>query len=205
MSTDMFLPPAAQLDIVRQRNKERNWGFTEQDFANLAEQPAWPDKLSAVVLEVSLDTVHQTFEEAWHLAKSIQPNHWRWEELRSDQDNLRLLPGITHQRGLRWRVIDLAANWDTKQGVRPADVRDPKMSPHSAILWAASYFPKWVQAMDGTTAPFVWIPGYQVSVGLGRWASVPGLDLGRSNRGLCLGAADAHGRNECWAVPAFRE
>jgi hypothetical protein len=139
---EMFISPGKQLDLARERSMERDWCFTDDDFAALGEPPTWPeDKLSVVVLDISIDTVEHTFEEAWHFAASVQPNHWRWNELKSDADHLRLLPGITHKRGLRWRVVDLGANLDKAQGMSPREVRRSSISPSSEVLWAASYFP----------------------------------------------------------------
>ena len=203
----LFIPPEAQLALVRQRNTECRWGFTDADFAALGEPPSWPDDpLCAVVLDVSLDTVQQTFEEAWHFAAAVQPGNWRWGQVLSDEKHLQLLPGITHQRGLRWQVVDLGANWDKRNGIAPEAVRDPKTSPHSAIIWAASYFPKWVQAMDGESVSFVWLPGYQLTVlGSQPWASVPDLDWYRSSRRVRLYAHFAGNRSCGWAVPSLRE
>jgi hypothetical protein len=203
----LFMPAAFQRNLVQLWNAWSEWRFTDADFAALGEPPAWPeDKLSAVVLDVSLDTVQQTFDEAWDCAISVQPNSWRWEELKSDADHLRLLPGIAHQRGLRWRVVDLADNWDQKNGIAPANVRNPRTSPSSAVLWAASYFSKWIQAMDGKTVPYVWIPGYQVTVaGFGQWSGVPNLNWYRVSRGVHLYASHGGHRNSHYAVPALRE
>lgn len=202
-----FISAAEQLELVRKRSAERNWGFTDQDFASLGEPPAWPEgDLCAVVLEVCLDTVQQTFEEAWLWASEVQPNHWRWEKLLSDEESLRLLSGIQHQRGLRWRVVDLAANWDKKDGIRPMDVRNPKKSPHCAILWAAALFPAWVQAMDGTKVPYAWMAGYELSVsGSQSWSDVPYLCFNRGSREVKLNAAYGGSRSAYWAVPEFRE
>ncbi len=195
-----FTPAAEQLELVKKRNAEREWGFTDAYFAALGDPPAWPDgELCAVVLDVSLETVQKTFEEGWLWAGEVQPDRWRWEKLLSDEKSLRLLAGIQYQRGLRWRVMDLAANWDKKDGIRPMDVRSPEKSPHSAILWAAALFPAWVQAMDGVNVPYVWIPGYEASVsGYRPWAFVPGLYFGRDAREVKFVA----GR---WAVPESRE
>ena len=201
-----FIKPAAQLELVRDRNKERNWGFTNQDFKALGESPAWPDgKLSAVVLDVSLENVQRTFEEAWYFAASVQPSNCRWKRIESDADHLRLLPGITHKRGLRWRVIDLASNWDRKKGISPADVRDSNASPNSAVLWAASYFPKWVQAMDGVGVPFVWIPGYEVTIPSN--IHVPRvfyLSWHHCSQRIELDTSGPDVRDPYWAVPTFR-
>ncbi|MDZ4243821.1 MAG: hypothetical protein U1C57_01815 [Candidatus Doudnabacteria bacterium] len=203
----MFIPADKQLGLVRERNVERRWGFTEEDFTKLGPAPVWPSgKISAVILEVSLDTIEKTLEEAWLFAHSAQVDNWRWEEVKSDPGHLRLFPGIEHKRGLVWRVVDLAANWDKKDGIRPKDVRNTEKSPHSAVLWAASYFPKWIQAMDGTIVPYVWIPGYELSVsGYKPWSSVPDLRFSRGYRRIRLDAHDYGPRNGSYAVPEFRE
>src|SRR5439155_19318018 len=159
--------------------------------------------LSAVVLDVSLNTVQQTFEEAWHFATLTNSAGWRSGEIVTDSDHLQLLPGMAHRRGLRWILIDFAANWDKKIGLAPGDVRNQLLSPHSAVLWAASYFPEWVQAMDGITVPYVWIPGYVIVVpGAERLQMVPYLALHRSLRKLTLGIGTARSRDTYWAVPA---
>src|SRR5579859_1622029 len=81
---EKFIAPVTQRDIARQRNKERNWGFTEDDFVALGKPPAWwpEEKLSVVVLDISLDTVEHTFEEAWYFAASVQPNHLLWNKIK---------------------------------------------------------------------------------------------------------------------------
>lgn len=204
---DLFIVPEAQLAFARQRNHEHGWGFTDEDFTALGDPPPWPSGyLTAIILDVTLDLVGRTFEEAWYYATAVQPGSWRWNEVKSDADHLRLLAGITFERGLRWRVVDLAAHWDKRGGTRLKDVRDPKTSPSSAILWAASYFPKWVQAMEGVTVPYIWIPGYEISVSGSRsWSYVPCLYWSLAERGVRLSGLPADGRFGDWAVPAFRE
>ena len=208
LAKDWFVPSEAQLEIVRRRNAERKWSFTNKDFDKLGDPPAWPTgQLCPVVLEVVLDTVQNTFEEAWHFAKSVQPDSWRWREVKSDSKHLRLLSGIKRQRGLRWRVVDLAANWDKSDGIRPMDVRNPKTSPHSAILWAASYFPNWIQAIDGVNVPYAWIPGYELIVpGHRPWSYMPFLYWNRGGRRVVRLYADhCDNPHQGWAVPEFRE
>jgi len=202
----MFVQTSAQLDIVCRRNRERGWDFRKKDFAARGEPPAWPsDRLSAVVLDVSLDTVEKTFDEAWRCAMSVQKNDWRSDKIGYDAGHVRLLPGITHKRGLRWRVIDLGANWNRRTGISPADVRNAKTSPHSAILWAASYFPKWVREMDGVTVPHVWIPGYQLNVASSDdWSETPCLYWCHSKSSVGLLTIDANDESTWWAVPEFR-
>lgn len=203
---DMFIPPAKQLELVHRWNIERSWGFIDAEFTALNEPPAWPKgKLSCVILEVSLDTVEMTFNEAWHLIIAAQRgNHWPCTKFES----LRLLLGITHQRGLKWRVVDLVAYWDHERGIRPMDVRSPEKSPHSAILWAGAFFPRWVQGMDGITVPYVWIPGYEASVGGCKpWSHMPNLSFGCSDYKVRLLTDSC---NRCrqdgdWAVPEFQD
>ena len=166
------IPPATQIGCALLRSDDRGWGFTKKDFAVL-DLPRWPDgKLCAAVLDVQLDTVQQTFEEAWHFASSAYPNSWQHGQIKSDSDNLRLLSGMKHKRGLSWQLIDLGdrRNWT------PQVVRSPETSPASAILWAASYFPAWVQAMDGEAVPYVFLPGYELFMPLdAEWSFSPYL------------------------------
>lgn len=132
--------------------------------------------------------------------------NWRWLEIKSDLKHLRLLAGIKHQRGLKWRVINLAANWDCEDGIRPIDVRSSAKSPHSAILWAAAYFPAWVAAMDGVNVAGVWIPGYEIRESDGRaWSLVPFLFFDRDAREVVLNADSRGDSDRDCAVPEFRE
>jgi hypothetical protein len=203
----LFIPPDMQLHVVRQRNLKRNWRFTDDDFRLLGEPPPWPGRnLYAVVLDVTLDTVPQTFEEAWNLAAVVQRSAWCWHQLKADSNHLRLLPGVRHHRGLRWVIIDLGANWEQKTGISPADVRSPQTSPASALLWAASYFPRWPQAMDGINVPYVWIPGYQLTTAdLGAWELVPFLGWYRLCHAVTLSGIYARHRHNGWAVPELRQ
>ncbi len=205
----LFVPAYQQLNCVKSRNITRKWGFTDEHFEKLGEPPAWPSGLlSAVVLDVGLDTISHTFEEAWacivESQKDHNGNHWRWDSIKTDKDHLRLYGGKSHERGLKWRIIDFDAHWDKKDGVKPQDVRGAN-SPDSACLWAASYFPKYVQAMDGENVPYMWIPGYELNVdGSTPWAGVPGLRWVRVYRRVRLYAGFADNRYQIWAVPSPR-
>lgn len=169
------IPPAEQLAVAERLNRERRWGFDEAVFAGLDDGPEWPERpFGAVVLEISLDSVEQTFEEAWRFAASVQPDAWRWEEVRSDPEHLRLGPGLEHRRGLYWVALDLAG----PQGVVPTALRSerPRGLAHAAVLWAAGFFPEWIRSMDGTSVPYVAMPGYELSVpGAPAWSDAPRL------------------------------
>lgn len=196
----LFATPLQQLEMIKRLNQERGWGFTAEDFSSLGEAPTWPeDRLSVVILDASLYFVQETFETAWKLVKDTQPNHWRWDGLRSDSDHLRLLSG-EHQRGLQWQVLDLEAN----QNCQPEDVRSAITSPSSAVLWMAYYSPQWIQSMNGKDVPFVWIPGYEVTVpGYRPWCGVPLLYWKADGRQVELHAYGCGDRGERWAVPVL--
>lgn len=199
------ISPSEQLALTRQRNEELGLGFTKEDFDKLGDAPPWPEsRLSAVVLDVSLDTVEQTFEVAWHYAASIQPGSWHLDRIKSDPEHLRLLKGIEHKRGLRWRVINFGANWERAMGIRPQEVRDPNTSPTAAVLWAASYFPKWVHAMDGKTVPYAWIPGYEVTVTpCLQWSHMLRVGWSKDHVTIGINATFANDGYRDWAVPCF--
>lgn len=212
-SAELFTSTADQLTRVKQWNKERNWGFTDEDFEQLGDAPELPEdagKLVCLVLVPYLDEegavpgYYRTFQELWRLATQQQENSWRWDGY-SNPENLRLLEGIEHPgRCLRWEVIDLGANWNKNRGIAPKDVRNSETSPHAGILAAAALHPNWVRAMDGKNVPYVWISGYQVAVpGVGPWQYVPSVWFGRdgSGVGLYYNWDDCRGCN--FAVPAF--
>lgn len=162
---DMFVLPEVQVEIARHLNEKRQWGFTAGDFAALLAEgqvPRWPNgDLQAIVLDISLDSVQATFDEAWYCHKLFEPESWRWYYTRSDAEHLRLIEGLTHQRGLRWQVIDFGCH----RNRRPVDVRNPKNSPSSAVLWAGVYFPRWVRAQKSPSrVPYTLISGYELSI-----------------------------------------
>ncbi|MEA3453022.1 MAG: hypothetical protein U9Q96_01640 [Patescibacteria group bacterium] len=203
----MFMPIEAQLKMVRQRNTERGWGFTDEDFSSLDGPPAWPeDRLSAVVLIVGLESIQRTFDEAWYFVASVQSRSYRARRLLSHRDNFRLYPGIRQKKGLSWKVIDLGANQQKSSNQVREAIGDVTLLPHSAVLWEASYSPKWIQSMDGKNVPYVDIPGYQLTIpGYQPWADVPYLYWLRDGRQVDMDACYADDINDYWAVPVFRK
>ena len=83
------------------------------------------------------------------------------------------------------------------------DVRG-KDSVHAEALAAAAHFPDWVQAMDGERVPYVWMPGYQVTIPGGEaWRDVPYLDWNAADRGVGLSAELDVYRDQEWACPVL--
>jgi len=210
----LFTKPEEQIEKVRKWNREFGWGIPDEAFAAAEKSvPAWPEeKLVAVVLvpyltdktnedETVTSGLERTFHELWARAKSEQDANWRWDGYdKAGPDRLRLHKGIEHKVGLRWEVIDLGAQRNKK----PHDVRSAKSSPHAGILAAAALHPQWVKSMDGDKVPYVWVPGYEVTVpGFEPWAGVPSLRFGRdwSRVGLDYGLGGRCGPS--WSVPSF--
>ena len=203
----LFLPAEAKLELFKQLNRERGYGFTIADFRELGNPPVQPKERNVVVcLDIGFNTLAQTVQEAWRFTRSCQPADRKDSDLLFDRKHLSLLPGIGHKRGLCWRVIDFGANWDKQNGISPASARDPQTSPAAAILWEAGFSPLMVQAMDGSNFPHLWIPGLMCTVSGGpAWSSVPRLGWVRGNREVGLSAFHCEGRDRGWAVPAFQE
>jgi hypothetical protein len=193
----LFTPTASQITRVRELNLERNWGFTDEDFAT-AEQsvPKWPSgKLIAVTLVPYLPDadgmggVERTFQELWQVAASLQQASWRWDGYdEAGLDRLRLLEGIEHPAQskpvLRWEVIDLGCN----RNRMPVYIRNPKTSPHAGILASAMLHHEWIEAMDDDKVPYVWAPGYEVNVSdeSDPWQYLPSLLFDRGDREIKL-------------------
>lgn len=209
--SELFVSLEDQLVNVRRWNEERGWGFTDADFDAVDVTSVKRSGLVVDVIAVYLPHqgntlgIQRTFEELWDIASSIQPDKWRYESLKSDKKHLRLLDGIEHTPGIRRVTLDLGANWDTTNGIRPVDVRG-KDSVHAEALAAAAHFPDWVQAMDGERVPYVWMPGYRVTLPGGEaWRGVPCLDWSRGGRGVKLDAYGDDYRRYGWACPVRRE
>jgi hypothetical protein len=210
----LFTSTEKQIARVREWNREFGWGIPDEAFAAAEKSvPVWPEeKLVAVVLvpyladkanedETVTSGLERTFHELWARAKSEQDANWRWDGYdKAGPDRLRLLKGIEYKVGLRWEVINLGSQRNKK----PCDVRNSKSSPHAGILAAAALHPNWVKSMDGDKVPYVWVPGYEVTVpGHGPWAGVPGLYFHRAESQVELdyGWSDDYGSG--WAVPSF--
>lgn len=210
----LWTPPTEQIVQVRRWNELFGWGFKPDAFTALEQSIPTPSesRLTATTIEICLpkgadmNPIQRTFEELWRITAMRQDRHYRWDELHSDPKHLKLLDGIEHKPGLRWVRDDMGANWEKAAGMYPKDCRGPRISPHASILSAAALHPGWVQSMDGVNVPFVWIPGYMVTVdGYGGWCLVPILFFDRGDRGVFLRALGAGDRGRCYAVPSRRE
>lgn len=210
-----YISPEEQLANMRRWNEERDWGFSDSDFPGEIPDFTPSQSLEVLVLAVYLPDEGKgrkqvpgyvrTASELWQIAREGQPNWWQWDGLKLDSDHLRLLPEVTHTPSIRWVALDLGAHWNAKDGVRPRDVRGEN-SAHTEILASAAHFPQWIQSMDGEKVPYVWLPGYQVTIpGSEAWAGLPFLRWDGRRRGVRLSAYwDAY-QYWLYAVPVRRE
>lgn len=160
-----FVSPTHQFVNVLEWNERFNWKIPESVFSAFCDEPPeWPkNELSAVVLTVYLETEKETYRSLWEvIARNMRERNV--QSFRSDTGLPALLPGVEHPGVcLRWEVIDFSP---LHIGAKPADIRNPEFSPHSAILSAAAHFPDWIIAMNGKDVPYVWLHGYAVKLGI---------------------------------------
>lgn len=177
---DLFVPLDEQLANVRRWNEDREWGLSEAEMDAIDLTPrTHPDPLVVDIIAVYLDDlflgddegtlegVRHTCHELWSIASERQLFAWSWDERLDFYDNqpkpVRLLPGIDHFPGVRRVTVDLGAHWVPGRYVRPRRVRGSD-SAHAEVLAAAAHFPRWARAMDGTSVPYIWLSGYQVTI-----------------------------------------
>lgn len=175
----MFVPLAEQLDNVRRWNEDREWELPDEELDAIDLTPrTHADPLVVDLIAVYLDDlylgddegyldgVRRTCAEMWAVATERQLYTWSWDWLRDAYESrskpVRLLPGIVHRPGVRRVAVDLGAHWTPGRHIRPRHVRGPD-SAHAEILAAAAHFPRWARAMDGTSVPYIWLSGYQVT------------------------------------------
>ncbi len=190
MKTDLFISVKRQIRNVKRWNRQRGWGFTEQDFEKL-KTPSDPSPQSfvRVVLVPYLPDVRTTFEELAEAADSeARTAKVLFYAGRVDNgETVRLRQGIKHPEGLQWEIIDLQANRrrDPLTRIRAKD------SPHAWVLAAAAHFPKWVRFLirnhshsDPELA--MRLPGYQSQSAVldmpGTWRGTPGLRFRTTRR-----------------------
>lgn len=205
----LFTVPQLQVEMVRQLNQNRGWGFEACDFDQLGRPPQPPDDnpFAVVVLDCSLGSPEQTFAEARHAIHSAYRKVWRWESLDKYPDDKyqthQMLPRfmVEKKRGLRWTMIDVGAN----RGIAPVNVS--AVGPFTEALWLAYYSPSWVMSMNGEDVPYVWLPGCVITL---RWKNardqmvyscqlVP--SMGWVSRGLCFHHANWSHEMESHSVP----
>ncbi|HSV65936.1 MAG TPA: hypothetical protein VLJ59_08545 [Mycobacteriales bacterium] len=211
----LFVPLTQQMANIRRWNRERGWGFTAAELSAVDLTPAYyADPLVVDVIAVYLpdgngmDGVRRTCHELWTVAAGRQGSSWSWDwfmdRWKGHPKPVRLLAGIEHRPGVRRVTLDLAAHATPGSYLRPDRVRG-KNSAHAEVLAAAAHFPKWIRAMDGTTVPFTFLAGYQVTLPeRSVQHRLPFLSWSGFRRTLSLTADFAYHGHLGWASPVVR-
>lgn len=216
----IFVPLTEQIANVRRWNDDREWGFSVAEINAIDLTPrAHSDPLVVDLIAVYLPDgelseerehlggVRRTCHELWRVAADRQPQAWGWDWMREAHPNrpkpVRLLPGIAHRPGLRRVTVDLGAHWVPGRHIRPRNVRGHD-SAHAEILAAAGHFPGWARAMDGSSVPFIWLSGYQVTFPEATTDKrVPGLAWVDYRRTLSLTVDWVDHSHSGWASPVI--
>jgi hypothetical protein len=220
-------------------NKQHGWGFTDDElrramlwdpeitFADAESEDIWArerfhdwqtgeyrwwpkHERSALVLTPYLDDEQVTFAELVAVIRSQYPRSEQDENIVTDTEHLRLMPGITHARGLKWEWVNLADNWDSVDGIAPSVVRTPETAAHAQVLAAAAHFPEWVEMKWNYVMPHVWLSGYEMTLPEGaqrhraseQWGFNPVIYCGHSYIGIgCYPMDEGHAH---YAVPTIQ-
>ncbi len=214
---DIWTSPEEQLMRMHELSLERGWGLPDAWFSKAERSiPAWPEATLVPVTLVPylpnealatgkrkkpMTGAVRTFHELWDAASSVHAGRWLWESFKNTTPSkVMLLPGIRHMPGLRWEIINLGG----QRNERPAEVRHPERSPHAGILAAAMLHPEWVRHMDGEVIPYVWLPGYVVSVPRERpKQSTPFLRFDGKEGEIELSCSQSSHHDADLAVPSF--
>ncbi len=205
LSNPNFSNPEDQIACVRRWNKERSWGFSARAFRRLPPAPATTSSASrAVVLVPFLDTPQQTLIELWTVIAESSAEAWSNERLVRSED-VRLLPGLKYQPGLRWCVLDLTAHADSANPVVARNVRSSLTSGHGEVLAAAAQHPNWLRSASCEgPLPLAVIGGYQVRNDDGAWSLVPALFTWAGSERACLNVVHDSKPRTMASVPVVR-
>lgn len=213
----MLLSVADQLARLRDYNK-LYWDnvLTDEHF----ECVNWgPDGLQheqqvddLLLLYVDFGSPEATFEAWWKVLCGTQPGNYRWDQLRTDVDHLKL-----HSRtreygfGIYTVHINLVAHWEPEDGRNVIQVREQaevndELLAHAEAMAAYGLHPELLQQQDGENLPYVDLAGYMADVpGHGAWRPVPYFLWYRDYRKVMLSAFWVDYSNRCFAAPVVWE
>jgi hypothetical protein len=161
-----------------------------------------------LTLDIWLGDLPTTFEAlaGWikYQQAQIGNGFWRWDNLKSGVEQLRLLnpKRCGKKPSVKWVELDMTAN----RGSCPKDVRDPKVSAGLQVMTAFAVHPNYPPSIDYDTIPGARMAGLQATIpGYEAWAHVPVLYWVRSNREVSLHASWDDRRYDYYAVPVCRE
>ncbi|GEM_PF-1822372 len=127
----------------------------------------------------------------------------RWEELKSDSQHLRLVPGVKCNPGIRWVAFDPSAyqGKSPKYAIAQSAI-DGTALAHAEVLMAAAQLPQWVSSWDGVESPYPNMTALQFCLN-NRWSHTPYLNRSSTGVRLTLDAYDTLSsvRASYWASP----
>lgn len=168
----------AQLDRLRDANRQEGWGFYDETFDRLAETaPPWPAGRLAfrsfrIRFYEGAEGVEQTFDAHLARIRKAFPQCWCFDDLRSGRRQLRLFAGDgTHAPAVEWIAFDLDL---FRKRVSVEEVRGPDSLADEGLVFAW-LFPEYVQAIDNRQNPSFLLAGYEILIPgrPGGWRRVP--------------------------------
>lgn len=200
-----------QLVALRRANDEEGWGIPEEVFERLAKTaPAWPiGRLAFRSLRIRFgegdEGVALTFERHAKRIKAVFGKSWRWPNLRSAKQYLRLLIGNnTHHAVVEWIVIDLDTN---RERDSITAVRGPKALADELFTFAWM-FSDYIRSINYEDNPGLFAGGYELNVpalGGEPWQHVPYVYWDRDDSSVNLRAGWRSVDDSGYSVPALRE
>jgi hypothetical protein len=202
-----------QLAALRRANNEEGWGIPEEVFEMLAKTaPAWPNgRLAFRSLRVRFgegdEGVALTFERHAKRIKTVfsEKRHWRWPNLRSTKQYLRLLVGDnTHHAVVEWITFDLNTNRERNSITA---VRGPK-SLADELFTFTWLFPDYIRSINYNDNPGLFAGGYELNVPEydgEPWRRVPYVRWSRGHSQVYLIARWRSLDDSRYSVPPLRE
>jgi hypothetical protein len=191
------------------------WGFSVDDIPPIPAGFVPQTKTEVLMLAIYLPKkgkiagVQRTFDELYGcLEAPVGFEKWRWPDLKSDAEHLRLLDGRKHRPGIRWVAFDPFANWNPRSGRKVEDLWATcgKSLAASEGFDALRLFPA-LREMDGKNFPHFDLAGYQVTWDGARkaWADCPYVCRLVDDRQMKLSASWADGVYRIFSAPTVRE
>ncbi len=204
--TDWFLSPEAAIYWLAEAHEHFKGPFTDADFNRLRREIPDEPKSGHLPIRVPVwyeNTVQVTFERQVHLLQRRYGNQfWRWPELQSDVNSLRLLGGNDRHRGqcLDWATLDLNPVPECNQ--KPCVVRSPDTSPGPEVMAVVAINRTYVLEMQSRNKPCLWLPGYECNIDVDpSWHLVPFIWFHDADRQVELTARWCGNSNGRWSMP----
>jgi hypothetical protein len=167
------------------------------------------------ILYVDFGSPEENMEMWWKVIAASQPNAWRWDELKTDANNLRLGSNTCHynpgMRGIYRIRVNLVAHWEPEAGRSVSQVREQaaasgEVLAHAEVLAAIGLHDELLRQQDGTNLPYTDMAGFEVMVsGAQPWTYCPYLFWDDINREVYLNATWVDNVYNYWAAPVVRE